>query len=394
MRITYVARRTWPAVGGIENHLRCMSEALPALERVQILAARVDDGFPLYTDVLARRAFPPFASGPVTTEPLRASPAGRLRMLPVAVQPHLDWAPRGRGWLARRSFAAFAAGVAPAIAAAADRPDVLHVFSGGNLAAAGVAAGRRVGVPVVLTPSAHPGQWDDDPLSGRAYRAADLVLAWGEADAETYRRLGVPEARLRISEPCTAHLPRGGGPGVRAAHGIAGPLVVFLGRRQGYKGVDLLVRAVARLDGVTLALVGAGDPVRAERVVDAGGVTDDGKAAWLEAADVLCLPSAHESFGLAVAEGWSFAVPAVTSDIPALRALVAAAGGGVAVPRDPGALAAALAALLADRERARRMGEAGLAYWRDHHSPEAAARRTLDIYAALLEAARPLGVSA
>ena len=46
---------------------------------------------------------------------------------------------------------------------------------------------------------------------------------------------------------------------------------------------------------------------------------DTEKAAWLEAADVLSLPSAHESFGLAVAEGWSFGVPAVTSDIAPLR---------------------------------------------------------------------------
>jgi glycosyltransferase involved in cell wall biosynthesis len=398
MRITYVARRTWPALGGIENHLHFMTEALPPVDRVQIVTARVDDGWPHYTDVLSRRTFPGFAHGQVTTEPLRVAGTDRLRLLPVVAQPHLQWAPRGRGWLSRRVFEAFAAGVGPAIAAAADRPDVLHVFSGGNLAAAGVDAGRRLGVPVVVTPSAHPGQWDDDPQSGQAYRAADVVLAWGEVDAETYLRLGVAEARVRISPPCTARLPRGGGPGVRASYEIDGPLVVFVGRRQGYKGVDLLVDAAARIGaGVTVALLGAGEPLTADpgeaRLIDLGSVDDVQKAAWLDAADVLCLPSAHESFGLAVAEGWSFGVPALTSDIPALRSLVEAAGGGLAVPRTREALADGLRALIDDPVRARELGEQGHLHWHAHLSPEAAARRTLEIYDEL-RAPAPQGVAA
>jgi glycosyltransferase involved in cell wall biosynthesis len=310
-------------------------------------------------------------------------------MLPVVAQPHFGWAPRGRGWLGRRSFNAFAAAVGPAIAAAADRPDVLHVFAGGNLAAAGVIAARLLRVPLVVTPQAHPGQWDDDPLSGRAYRHADRVLASGDVDAETYRRLGVTEAHLRITAPCTAHLPRGGGPPVRAGHGVEGPLVLYVGRRQGYKGVDLLVEAVARLGDVTLALIGAGEPITADRgsarIIDVGAVSDDEKAAWLEASDALCLPSSNESFGLAVAEGWSFAVPAVTSDIPVLRALIDEAGGGLAVERTPSALAGALRCLLEEPERARRMGQAGLAFWEEHLSPEAAARRTVAIYDEVLD---------
>ena len=191
MRITYVARRAWPAGGGIENYLRFMTDALPAIERVQILAGRVDNGGPAFTDMVTRRPFPRFVAGQITTEPLRVrGAASRVRLAPVIAEPHLQWAPRGRGWLGRRSFDAFAAGVGPAIAAAADRPDVLHVFCGGNLAAAGVIAARRLGVPLVVTPQAHPGQWDDDPQSGRAYRAADRVLASGEADAEHLPRPG------------------------------------------------------------------------------------------------------------------------------------------------------------------------------------------------------------
>lgn len=393
MRITYVLRRSAPATGGIENHLRLLTQALPPQERVQILSGRVDDGWPRSTDVLARDAFEPFALGQATTQPLRVRGAHRLGLAPVAAYPRTTALPRGRGWLSRRAFSAFARGAGRAIATAADRPHLIHVLAGGDLAAAGVVAGRRLGVPVVLTPSAHPGQWDDDPLSGRAYRAADLVLAWADADASTYRGLGVPEAHIRISAPCCAALPPGRGAGVRAAHGVTGPLVLFVGLRSPHKGVDLLLAAAraAAADvsgGLTLAFVGHGPALAAGdaalRVIDAGPVDDDEKAGWLEAADVLALPSAYESFGVVVGEAWRFGVPVVTSDIPVLRELVEAAGGGRAVPREPGPLAEALRELVLDRDAARALGRAGSEHWRRELAPPAAARRTLASYAELV----------
>ena len=372
----------------MENYLGLMSEALPPLERVQVLASTTELGKNAFIETFRREAFAPFTRGQVSTEALRVRGVGRLRGLPVVAQSYVNRLPRGGGWVGRRSFKPFAAGVGPAIAASADRPDILHVFAGGNLAAAGVIAARSLGVPLVVTPQAHPGQWDDDPLSGRAYRAATRVVASGEPDADTYRALGVTEEQLRISAPCTAHSPRGGGPRVRAEYRVEGPVVLYVGRRSAYKGVDLLVDAVARLGDVTLVLLGAGDPITVStgtaRVIDLGAVSDEDKAAWLEAADVLCLPSANESFGLVVAEGWSFGVPAVTSDIPPLRSLVEEVGGGLAVERSSQALADALAKVLGDPEGARRMGEYGLSYWRSHLSPEAAARRMMGVYEELM----------
>jgi glycosyltransferase involved in cell wall biosynthesis len=146
----------------------------------------------------------------------------------------------------------------------------------------------------------------------------------------------------------------------------------------------VLVEACARLGDVTVALIGTGEPLRADpgraRLLELGAVDDAEKAAWLEAADVLSLPSAHESFGLAVAEAWSFGVPAVTSDIAPLRALVETVGGGLAVPRTAADQAEAIGALLSHPTRARAMGQAGLEYWHGHLSPEATAARTLDVY--------------
>ena len=71
MRITYVARRAWPALSGMENYLRLMSEALPPLERVQLLTATTVLGENAFVAPFGREAFTPFTRGQVSTEPLR-----------------------------------------------------------------------------------------------------------------------------------------------------------------------------------------------------------------------------------------------------------------------------------------------------------------------------------
>jgi glycosyltransferase involved in cell wall biosynthesis len=393
LRVTFVSRRAWPAVGGISNHLRLLSGALPPLDRVQILTPRADNEWPRNTDVLRRHSFPSLSKGQVTTEALRLRGHRWVRALWVAAEPRLQWVPRGRGWLARRSFNAYATAVGSEIARRADRPSILHVLGGGNLAAAGIHAARRLGVPVAISPSAHPGQWDDDPQSGSAYRAADVILAWGEADARTYLDLGVSPERIRHLPPCFAELPRGDGTDVRTKHRVAGPLVVFVGARQPYKGLDILLDALAklagRIPGLTLAAVGNGPPLPATsggaRLIDVGFANDSEKAAWIRAADVLCLPSAHESFGIAVAEAMSVGTPVVTSDIPPLAALIESSGAGLAVPRAAEPLARAIGDVLANEDGlAERMGAAGERYWRENLRLDVVVARTLGEYARLV----------
>jgi glycosyltransferase involved in cell wall biosynthesis len=75
--------------------------------------------------------------------------------------------------------------------------------------------------------------------------------------------------------------------------------------------------------------------------------------------------------------------PVVVSDIAAVRELVAASGGCVPVPPDdPGALATALARLLADEARRRQLGAAGHAWVASGHGWDAVARSVLEVCAA------------
>jgi glycosyltransferase involved in cell wall biosynthesis len=264
-------------------------------------------------------------------------------------------------------------GLKPLLAGA----DVVHVLGGDLLAVAAVDAAHRTRIPAVVSPFAHPGQWGDDAASARAYREAELVLATTEADAAVYRGLGVPAERVRV-----VGLPV---PGVEGNGEPEAGLVLVLGARRPTKGIDLMLAAAgelwARRPEARFAFVGPGDPLPSNdpRVLDVGEVSEAERAAWLRRAAVLCLPSESESFGLVVAEAWSAGVPVVASDIPVLRELVAAAGGGLLAAREPAAMAGALDRLLADPAAARRMGAAGREHWARHLQPRAVA----DAYVAL-----------
>jgi glycosyltransferase involved in cell wall biosynthesis len=278
--------------------------------------------------------------------------------------------------------------------------DAVHMWGSDLLAAAAIHAAREATVPVVITPFAHRDQWGDDLASASLYRNASRVIGLLEADTNLYRELGVVHERLAISGICSRGLQPGGGPAIRARYDITGPLVLYLGVRRPYKGFDVLLQAAHHLPTarpgaeVTIAFVGPGGKLSltgaACRILDIGAVGDEERAAWMDAADLLCLPSEGEIFPASILEAWSLGKPVLTSDIPPLQELLDRSGGGIAVARRPEALAQAITDLLSEPWRLRAMGEAGRAFWAAHHTVEAVADWHERLYASLtaLEVAR------
>jgi glycosyltransferase involved in cell wall biosynthesis len=136
--------------------------------------------------------------------------------------------------------------------------------------------------------------------------------------------------------------------------------LLFLSRLHGKKNVPLLLRALrlATPDtrSIELTVAGEGDPgYRAhltelaqqlglsERVTFVGHVDGDAKREALARADCFVLPSAHENFGLAVAEALGSGLPVIVTSGVALSTDVAAAGAGLVTEPEETALAAAIA---------------------------------------------------
>ena len=395
MRIALVTRFAWPHPGGTELLVRTAAGALSAQEDVSVFAQRIEEGGDITWagpfDQAGR--FDPFldpATGVKTTQ-LRLESIDKALLFPYVIGPkRVGSRVRPAHYASLLVEAWFAQVASRRFAQIIRGADVVHRFAGNRMTLATVRAAHRLDRPVVVTPLAHPGQWDDDHISAMAYREADLVVATSSTDAELYERLGVPEERLHISAPPTRAPARGGGPAARAGASITGPLVLFLGVRRPYKGVEALVGAAkilaTRHPDARVAFVGPGpalsDPP--PNVSDIGPVSDADRDAWLDAADIVCLPSSFESWGLTVSEAWSVGAPVVTSDIPVLRRRVEDVGGGLAVPARPGELADALLTLLQDEPTRRRMGRAGYEHYQRHLSEAAFASWHLAAYRRLV----------
>ncbi|WP_433476054.1 glycosyltransferase [Spirillospora sp. CA-142024] len=148
----------------------------------------------------------------------------------------------------------------------------------------------------------------------------------------------------------------------RLGIGPAEPVVGAVGRLVPTKRFDLLIEAVARLDGVRLLLVGAGPSrgalerlahERRASVIFTGGTSD--VAGALAAMDVLAAPSVQETFGLGVLEALAAGLPVRYTTCPALDDLPSgAAPQARRLPTDAGIWSAELARVLrVPRDRTR-----------------------------------------
>lgn len=144
------------------------------------------------------------------------------------------------------------------------------------------------------------------------------------------------------------------------------------------KRVDLLLEAWAKVERrsalAVLLVVGDGPESARLRAMAAhlglgrvrfcGFVEEARLPRYYSAADVLCHAAREETFGLTVLEAAWLGVPAVCVDEGGPRYTIVDGETGLRVAADPGALAAAIASLLADPARAEGMGRRAAAHVR------------------------------
>lgn len=175
------------------------------------------------------------------------------------------------------------------------------------------------------------------------------------------------------------------------------PTVAYAGRLSREKGVAVLLRGFAAtrrtVPGARLLVIGDGpERVELERlarelgvesaVVWTGQLSRDAMERELEAAWVQAVPSIlEEPFGLAAAEAMMRGTAVVASGHGGLPEIVRHGETGLlAAPNDSSSFAAALAALLADRERCESMGRAGREWAWTRLSRETCAESFLGAY--------------
>jgi phosphatidylinositol alpha-mannosyltransferase len=220
---------------------------------------------------------------------------------------------------------------------------------------------------------------------------------WGIAVDRADYRIAVSESARRAAEPYA------GGPIEVIPNGIFLPErfdaggrngnVVFIGRNEKRKGLEVLLRAwpeVAAKTSAQLRVVGA-DPLSVrwlarrqalslERVDLLGGLSEEELTAELEAASLLCAPAlGGESFGMVLTRAFATATPAVASDIEGYAAVADESSAVLVPPGDPELIARALVGLLSDEPRRAALG-AGARKVAEGYSWDRIARRLVEIY--------------
>jgi glycosyltransferase involved in cell wall biosynthesis len=294
------------------------------------------------------------------------------------------------------------------------RPDLI-LFNAPNFWAAGMLALTRYRGPLIVT---HHADVFGRPLLKRA------VLP-------IYHRLLKRAACVIVNSLKNASsskdLPKGTGPLVVIPHGIEaslyqvdesdrqallrerrerfgeGPVIGFIGRFVRYKGLSVIVDALTRLSDTHVLMIGDG-PLRqetenkareagvSERMHFFGNIDEATKIRKLAIMDVLLLPSTDttEAFGVAQIEAQLMSVPVIASRLPTgiTDVTIDNETGLLVPPRDPDALAAAIACLTSDRALATRLGQAGRRHALSNFTFDVFRERFEDLFRVLLTKGR------
>ena len=175
--------------------------------------------------------------------------------------------------------------------------------------------------------------------------------------------------------------------------------IVFAGRHEPRKGLQVLLRAwpeIRSRTGATLKVCGS-DPLAVRLLLTRLRVSDDGidvlgflpqdeLTDLLRSAKALVAPSlGGESFGMVLTRAFACALPVVASDIAGYSDVMTAASSVAVPPGDPGALAEAVASLLADEPRRVAMAAAARRIAQERYAWPDIARRLIAIYEGLVE---------
>ncbi|HYY44558.1 MAG TPA: glycosyltransferase family 4 protein [Actinomycetota bacterium] len=337
MRVALVCPYAWDRFGGVQTHVRALTEALKERGHdVAVLAPYTDEGSErIWEDVL---------------------PVGRAIKIPI------------NGSVAPLAFGPVAAaGIRKALKEF--DPEVVHLHE-----------------PLIPSLSLLALWNTEAPIVGTFHAAADSSFGYQATKPVLNRAAKRLDVRTTVSEAARQLISRYfPGDYLITPNGVhssrfcdAAPLdlgtgrkILFLSRIEERKGLDILIKAVASLGdlGVTLVVAGDGPERKSCRAMARrmgvsvrflGRVDEEVKPRLYRSCEIYCAPAlSGESFGIVLLEAMAAGAPVVCSSLDGFRSV--AKGAAVFVPPgDHRALARALRAVLTSEREIERMRAASL----------------------------------
>lgn len=249
-----------------------------------------------------------------------------------------------------------------------------------------------------------------------AANAADLIVTVSYAMKEELTQLGFPKEKIQVSyngvdpqkynpEAVTGEQIQK----VRALYGIRDddPLILFIGRLVGVKGVDRLIMAMPnileKIPKAKLVIVGLGDlqeylvnlvkTMRLDNCVKFRFefVPEEERILHYAACDVAVFPSLYEPFGIVVLEAMSMAKPVVVgaAGVSGMREIVISYGeeqcGYHVNPTSPPDIAWGIVSTLENPDRKKWFGQNGRRRVLSEFTWEKIAEKTLELYEQIIK---------
>lgn len=236
----------------------------------------------------------------------------------------------------------------------------------------------------------------NESLMDKLLDRVDLIIATTKSYAETSPVLSKFMYKVRIV-PNAVDIDEFK-PGINA--GEREPIVLFVGRLVAYKGVSILIKAMAEVQKeieAKLVIVGDGaDRREFERLAEklsvnavfTGRLSKKGVIEWMQRTRVLVLPSFSrlEAFGIVLIEAMACSTPVIAANAPGIAEV--ALNGGI-VFKNASELVDGIMEILTDDRLATNLGRMGRMAVEDNFSWETVTRKIEGIYYELLNIRAP-----
>jgi glycosyltransferase involved in cell wall biosynthesis len=278
-----------------------------------------------------------------------------------------------------------------------ERPEIIHAW-GQSAAWSLILCGGCPASKLILSAALSPKRRLSLPERWLLHHSG-RVVAIGQPEADSYHRLGVPDARLRVAPPCvkvTEPVAPTSLPELTDGDRmllVVGPIAMHKGQREAVWALNVM-RCL--YDNVHLVLVGQGpDEERVRRfgqlirmsewVHFTGEVAD--VQPWLARADVVWVPSLREGGRQAALEAMAAGRPVVASRLLGLAAVIDDGRTGYLVtPGDKAELCRQTRILLEHHDFRRQMGEAA----RQHVAERFGVERMVEAFMQAYEEREPI----
>jgi len=203
---------------------------------------------------------------------------------------------------------------------------------------------------------------------------AKAIVVWSEWAKIGFEKDGFPSDMIKVIPPPVA--------AIHHNKNYDSERILFVGRDFRRKGGDIALRAFINIakefDKAELCYVGKVDDykllgiaMKTNRVKYYENPSDEvlyGKL--FPSSDIFLFPSRSEAFGISMIEAMSYSLPVVVSDLPSIKENIIDGYNGVVVRQGSISYEEALATLLQDKRKRKRMGSNALSFVRYKFSPD------------------------